>query len=66
MPIPHSEPVFVHISEKAPYGLSNKHIHFGYRKNFNTISHTLKSIFMWHNETVNIWTHLIGAFFFFW
>ncbi|CAI2374003.1 unnamed protein product [Moneuplotes crassus] len=66
MPILHPEPALVHVSEKASYGLKNEHIHHGYRKNFNSLSCTLKTIFMWHNETVNIWSHLIGAIFFFW
>lgn len=66
MPILHPEPELVHISEKAPFGLSNQYIHNGYRKNFNSTFRVLKSMFMWHNETVNIWTHFIGAFFFLW
>jgi adiponectin receptor len=33
----------------------------GYRIGFNSLSKILKSIFMIHNETVNIWSHLLGA-----
>jgi hypothetical protein len=32
----------------------------GYRVGFNDIWKTSKTIFMWHNETMNVWTHLIG------
>lgn len=47
--------------EEAPlYSKDNKHIHQGYRIGFETSKGTLKSLFMIHNETVNIWSHLIG------
>lgn len=32
----------------------------GYRVGYN-IRALFKSLFEWHNETVNAWTHLIGA-----
>jgi len=31
----------VHITEKGKHGLDNKFIHHGYRKDFNSIGHTL-------------------------
>lgn len=34
----------------------------GYRKPYQSIRYYLASIFQIHNETVNIWTHLIGCF----
>lgn len=37
----------------------NDKIHTGYRINFNSISKLLKSLFMVHNESVNIWSHLV-------
>jgi len=37
----------------------NDKIHKGYRINFNTIRQLFKSLFMIHNESVNIWSHLI-------
>lgn len=40
---------------------SNNFIHRGYRINFFKKRHILKSLFMLHNETTNIWTHLIGC-----
>lgn len=38
----------------------NHHIETGYRIGFKT-KQVFKSLFMIHNETVNIWTHLLGA-----
>jgi len=38
----------------------NNYIHCGYRKNLS-FANCLRSIFRWHNESGNIWTHLIAA-----
>ena len=40
----------------------NRHIRTGYRPQSNSYSKSAGSITQLHNETVNIWTHLIGAF----
>ena len=32
----------------------------GYRVGFDDVWKTSKTIFMWHNETMNVWTHLLG------
>jgi hypothetical protein len=42
----------------------NEYIFRGYRIGFNSKRKILKSLFMIHNESVNVWSHLIGAFFF--
>jgi hypothetical protein len=42
----------------------NKYILHGYRINFNTVGRILRSLFMIHKETVNVWSHLIGVLFF--
>ena len=42
----------------------NKHIKSGYRINFNSSWRILQSLFMIHNETINVWTHLLGLVFF--
>ncbi len=39
----------------------NEYILRGYRIGFNTKKLILQSLFMLHNETVNVWTHLIGV-----
>ena len=43
------------------YAIDNEYIIRGYRINHNTNGRSIKSIFVCHNETVNIWTHLLGA-----
>lgn len=37
----------------------------GYRLNCCTSRHSFNSIWSWHNETMNIWTHLTGLIFLF-
>lgn len=39
----------------------NSYIHGAYRKTNEGVLFYLKSIFKCHNETVNIWTHLVGS-----
>lgn len=36
----------------------------GYRIGFNKKRDVFKSLFIWHNESTNVWTHLIGVFIF--
>lgn len=56
---------FVGTWEEAPEFLrDNEYIKKGYRINFNTTGRVLKSLFMCHNETTNIWSHLLAAFLF--
>jgi len=42
----------------------NEYIKTGYRINFNTLKRIFLSLFMCHNESTNIWSHLCGAIFF--
>ncbi len=39
----------------------NKYIRSGYRKASYSYYRSAKDIAGWHNETVNIWSHLFGA-----
>jgi len=50
-----------HISEAHHYILDNEFILKGYRINFNSCKRISKSICMCHNETINVWTHIIGS-----
>ena len=51
--------------EQIPkYFRHNESIKTGYRLNCNTLSKAFKSLFILHNESVNIWSHLFGAIFF--
>ena len=54
------------IREAPQHVLDNEYIHTGYRIGFNTTCKVLNSLFMLHNESVNVWTHLIGVFIFLW
>jgi len=49
------------IDEAPHYQRSNPYIHTGYRAP-QTWSQCARSILQFHNETLNIWTHLLGAF----
>lgn len=52
---------FIGSIEQAPYyNTQNPHLRVGYRCDFHSLKHALKSIFMIHNETINIWSHLVG------
>lgn len=44
-----------------PWRRDNAYIHSGYRPTSNSYLISLSSILHIHNETVNIWTHLLGA-----
>lgn len=41
--------------------VDNRHIFGGYRINYDTPKKIFRSLFMLHNESVNIWTHLFAA-----
>ena len=48
--------------EQAPeYLKDNEFIIKGYRLNCTTISKILRSLFICHNESINIWSHLLGT-----
>ena len=57
-------PIQLHTIDRVPkYLQGNPDIHSGYRVHLSP-SRCLKSIFVWTNETLNIWTHLVGFFVF--
>ena len=41
------------------------YIKTGYRRRYQDYRYYLKSLFWMHNETINIWTHLLGSITFF-
>jgi len=41
--------------------IGNKHIDTGYRIGYNTKLKAFLSLFELHNETGNVWSHLLGA-----
>jgi len=38
----------------------NPYITTGYRIGYKKFKLALKTMFMWHNETVNVWSHFLG------
>ena len=49
--------------EEAPdYLKDNEYIKTGYLLNINSVSKVFRSLFKCHNETMNVWTHLLGTF----
>lgn len=50
-----------HISEAHHYILDNEFILKGYRINFHSCKKISKSLCMCHNETINVWTHILGS-----
>jgi predicted membrane channel-forming protein YqfA (hemolysin III family) len=56
------ETEYIGTYHEAPYYMQdNEYIFRGYRIRFNTTKKILKSLFMIHNESVNVWSHLIGV-----
>lgn len=49
------------IDDCPPHLIDNEYIKSGYRLYFSNFKELLRSLFMWHNETINVWTHLLGA-----
>jgi len=52
------------IEEAEEWLIDNHYILSGYRIGFSKIKHTIMSLFMIHNETTNIWSHLCGVIMF--
>ena len=48
-------------NEAETFVKDNEYIQTGYRINFNSVKLILKSLFMIHNETFNVWSHIIGS-----
>lgn len=57
---------FIGSSTEAPFHMiDNDFITGGYRINHdNSVKAILRSLFKFHNEFVNVWSHFIGALFF--
>ena len=53
------------MAEAPGHLVDNEFIHRGYRIGYNrSIKSILKSLFEFHNESVNVWSHLLGMIFF--
>jgi predicted membrane channel-forming protein YqfA (hemolysin III family) len=52
----------LHWCEVPPWLQFNPFVLSGYRRHTSSARATLATFFQWHNETVNIWTHLAPVF----
>ncbi len=52
--------LLVSISDAPEYVKDNMNVLTGYRKEMSVVK-ALQTIFMWHNETLNIWSHLLAS-----
>lgn len=59
-----TKPMIVHQEHAPEWLVDNKYILHGYRVDFNRKRDLVRSLFMKHNELLNIWTHLIGGLIF--
>lgn len=39
----------------------NEYLKGGYRIEYYGCFGVMRTLFMWHNETINVWSHLLGA-----
>lgn len=54
-----------HIAEAPLHLIDNEYIQSGYRIGYNkSIPRIFRSLFELHNESVNVWSHLLGMIFF--
>lgn len=62
---PSPDPHIGTIAEAHSFLHDNEYILSGYRIYFNSTGRILKSLFMLHNESANVWSHLAGVLLFF-
>jgi adiponectin receptor len=61
-PKPNSaSPLTVHWKDLPHWQRDNHHIHTGYRPASNSFTRSIASLFYLHNESVNVYSHLLGA-----
>ena len=51
-------------NDSGIYSGDYDYIETGYRVNHNSYNDLMNSLFTWHNETVNVWSHLFGVILF--
>jgi hypothetical protein len=52
------------LTEFDEYPFDNQYLLTGWRIHYFKWTDCFASLFQWHNETLNIWTHLLGSLFF--
>ena len=58
---PTSPAILCNYEEAAEFTKDNKYILTGYRKHFDSFSKISRSLFLVHNESFNVWSHLLGV-----
>lgn len=64
VPTPSSDKPWLLNRLQLPHWARASYIIYGYRPIYPSAFYCLETVFALHNETGNIWTHLIGALFF--
>lgn len=59
--LPEKLSLLIHWDDLPPWRRDNAFIHTSYRRITPSYTHALRSLFYLHNESVNIWSHLIGC-----
>ena len=60
--LPPVHPFIGKLSDAPPELIDNVYIKRGYRINYTSFRLVMRSLLLLHNESVNIWSHLIGVF----
>ncbi|KAM0756385.1 HlyIII-domain-containing protein [Meredithblackwellia eburnea MCA 4105] len=58
---PSSSSRTIKLEELEDWRLDNEYILTGYRRTLPSYKQCIQSLSYWHNESVNIWTHLLGS-----
>ena len=61
---PASHSHVIGLEDAHEWSRTNTYLKEGYRKNFSSKRKIIKSLFIKHNELMNVWTHILGALLF--
>ena len=53
------------VDDYIPELVDTKFILTGWRCNYSSRPEVFMTLFKWHNETINVWSHFLGALIFF-
>lgn len=63
-PVDKAQPYIGKWEDAHEFTRDNEYVKKGYRVNFNSVKRILRSLFMIHNESMNVWSHLCGVLLF--
>ena len=55
-----TRPFIGNVEDSPDYFIFSPYIKRGYRIHYRSWGRTVWSMFEWHNETINVWTHFLG------